>query len=302
MQDAISFEPDRRMGLIFHTVSIILLVLLALGGQWQAVQANISPISSLNLLPVLAAALIGPILAYRIYALQSAVYTIQRDGIRLRWGLRSEDIPMNQVLWIHPASDLSAPLPLPRFRFPGAVVGRRSIPGDGEVEFLASDVRQLLLIATESGGFAISPAQPERFLQVYQRFTEMGSFAPLTPRSVYPAFLLKTVWSSTIARSLLLICFSLSLILLVWVGFATPGRETIHLGFYPDGSPGDLMPATRLYLLPLLDASFLLVGVLVGLFFFRRDESRPVSYLLWFTNAFTSLLFLFAVFFMLRIG
>jgi len=302
MQDAISFEPDRRMGLIFHIISIILLALLALGGQWQAARANISPMSIFNMLPVLAAAIIGPILAYRIYALRSAVYTLERDGIHLRWGLRSEDIPMNQVLWVHPAANLSAPLPLPRLRFPGAVVGKRSIPGDGEIEFLASDARRLLLIATERGGFAISPADPERFLQAYQRFTEMGSFTSLTPRSVYPAFLLKTVWSSPFARALLLICFTLNLALLAWVGFAMPGREAFHLGFRPDGSPGDLMPAARLYLLPLLNAFFLLMGVLAGLFFFRRDESRPVSYLLWSVNAFTSLLFLFAVLFILRAG
>ncbi len=302
MQDTTSFEPDRRMGLIFHSISMILLALLALAGQWQAAQASIGPMFILNMLPVLAAAIIGPILAYRIYALRSAVYTLERDGIHLRWGLRSEDIPMNQVLWVHPAADLSAPLPLPRLHFPGAVVGKRSISGDGEIEFLASDVRNLLMIATVRGGFAISPADPDRFLQTYQRCTEMGSFAPLTPRSVYPAFLLKTVWSSGVARTLLLICLTLNLVLLAWVSFAMPGRGALHLGFHPDGSPGDLMPATRLLLLPFINAFFLLVGVLLGLFFFRRDESRPVSYLLWSANAFTSLLFLFAVFFILRAG
>lgn len=43
-----------------------------------------------------------PLLVYRFRALQRAHYILERDGIRLRWGLRAEDIPMDQVDWVHP--------------------------------------------------------------------------------------------------------------------------------------------------------------------------------------------------------
>jgi hypothetical protein len=256
----------------------------------------------LYLLPALASVIIVPILAYRVYALQSAVYILQREGIRVRWGLRSEDIPMDDVLWVHPAAELSAPLPLPMLRWPGAVLGKRHLAGGGEVEFLAGNFRDMLYIATPGGGLVISPAAPDRFLETFQRFTEMGSLTPLPARSVYPAFLLARVWSAKLARGLLLTCVLLGLALLVWVSLSIQGRSQLHLGFRPDGSPGDLVPAVRLMLLPILNSFFFLVALFLGMLFFRRDDSRPLAYILWLGSALTNLLFLLAVFFILQNG
>ena len=300
MQDAYAFRPDRRMGLIFNFAGILLFALASLFGLWQVSQASIGLMFMLYLLPIVAAVVIVPVLAYRVYALQTAVYTLQRDGIRVRWGLRFEDIPMNEVLWVHPASELSAPLPLPALRIPGSIVGKRHLPGGGVVEYLAGNLRDTLYIATPGGGIVISPAEPERFLETFQRFTEMGSLTPLEARSVYPAFLLARVWSAVPARILLISCVILGLALLVWVSLAIQGRGDVHLGFQPDGSPGDLVPAVQLMLLPTLNSFFFLVTLFLGMFFFRHEESRPMAYLLWSSSVFSNLLFLLGVFFILR--
>jgi hypothetical protein len=300
MQDEFAFRPDRRMGLIFHTTGILLFTLASLFSLWQASQASIGLMFMLYLLPIFAAVIIVPILAYRIYALQTAGYILEREGIRVRWGLRSEDIPMDDVLWVHPAAELSAPLPMPALRWPGAVIGKRHLAGGGEVEYLAGNFRDMLYIATPSGGIVISPAEPDRFLETFQRFTEMGSLSPLAARSVYPTFLLARVWSSKPARVLLLTCLALSLVLLVWVSLSIQGRSQIHLGFQPDGSPGNLVPVVRLMLLPILNSFFFLVALLLGMLFFRREDSRPMAYILWLASVLTNLLFLLAVFFSLK--
>jgi len=302
MQDEFAFRPDRRMGLIFHIAGSLLFTLASLFGLWQASQASIGLMFMLYLLPALASVIIVPILAYRVYALQSAVYILQREGIRVRWGLRSEDIPMDDVLWVHPAAELSAPLPLPMLRWPGAVLGKRHLAGGGEVEFLAGNFRDMLYIATPGGGMVISPDAPDRFLETFRRFTEMGSLTPLPARSVYPAFLLARVWSAKLARGLLLTCVLLGLALLVWVSLSIQGRSQLHLGFRPDGSPGDLVPAVRLMLLPILNSFFFLVALFLGMLFFRRDDSRPLAYILWLGSALTNLLFLMAVFYILKSG
>jgi hypothetical protein len=302
MQDEFAFRPDRRMGLIFHAAGILLFTMASLVSLWQASQASIGLIFMVYLLPILAAVIIVPILAYRIYALQTASYILEREGIRVRWGLRSEDIPIDDVLWVHPAAELSAPLPLPALRWPGAVTGKRHMAGGGEVEYLAGNFRDMLYIATPRGGIAISPADPDRFLATFQRFTEMGSLSPLPARSVYPTFLLARVWSSRTARVLVVACLALSLVLLVWVSLAIQGRDLVHLGFQPDGSPGNLVPAVRLLLLPILNGFFLLVALLLGMLFFRREESRPMAYILWLVSTLTNLLFLLAVYFSLKSG
>ncbi len=300
MQDAYAFRPDRRMGLIFNLAGILLFALASMFGLWQVSQASIGVMFMLYLLPIVAAVVIVPVLAYRVYALQTAVYTLQRDGVRVRWGLRVEDIPMDEVLWVHPASGLSAPLPMPALRIPGSILGKRHLPGGGEVEYLAGNLRDMLYIATPRGGIVISPAEPERFMETFQRFTEMGSLTPLAARSVYPAFLLARVWSARPARVLLLGCVLLGLALLVWVSLAIQGRGELHLGFQPDGSPGDIVPAVRLMLLPILNSSFFLVTLFLGMFFFRHEESRPMAYIIWLSSAVTNLLFLLAVFFILK--
>jgi hypothetical protein len=300
MQDAYAFRPDRRMGLIFNLAGILLFALASMFGLWQVSQASIGVMFMLYLLPIVAAVVIVPVLAYRVYALQTAVYTLQRDGVRVRWGLRVEDIPMDEVLWVHPVSGLSAPLPLPALRMPGSILGKRHLPGGGEVEYLAGNLRDMLYIATPRGGIVISPAESERFMETFQRFTEMGSLTPLAARSVYPAFLLARVWSARPARFLLLGCVLLGLALLVWVSLAIQGRGELHLGFQPDGSPGDIVPAVRLMLLPILNSSFFLVTLFLGMFFFRHEESRPMAYIIWLSSAVTNLLFLLAVFFVLK--
>lgn len=302
MQDEFAFRPDRRMGLIFHIAGILLFTLASLFGLWQASQASIGMLFMLYLLPVLAAVIIVPVLAYRVYALQTAVYILEREGIRVRWGLRSEDIPMDDVQWMHPAAELSAPLPMPALRMPGAVLGKRRLPGGGEVEYLAGNFRDMVYIATPGGGIVISPAAPDRFLETFERFTEMGSLSPLPARSVYPTFLLARVWSSRLARVLLLTCVTLGLALLVWVSLSIQGRSEVHLGFQPDGSPGDLVPAVQLMLLPILNSFFFLVALFLGMLFFRREDSRPIAYVLWLNSTLTNLLFLMAVYFILKSG
>ncbi|MBN1146367.1 MAG: hypothetical protein JXA78_03860 [Anaerolineales bacterium] len=302
--DETVFQPERRPGYIFQAGAIVLFVAAGFMGLWQAAQAEIGPVFLLYLLPALLAVVAVPALAYRFYALNSSYYALERDGIRLRWGLRYEDIPMTAVLWVHPASDLATPnaLPLPRLRWPGSVLGVRNLQGLGPVEFMAASSQGLMLIATLERSFAISPVEQEAFLHAFQRYTEMGSLTPLEARSIYPTFLVSRVWASAPARALLLAGFTLSLVLLIWVSLAIPWRTQVILGFDPAGGPGDAVPAVRLLLLPVINSFFVLADLFLGLFFYRRPESQPLSYLLWGSGAFTPLLFLIAVFFILRAG
>jgi hypothetical protein len=300
--DEFLFLPQRRPGLFFHAGAILLLLALAGIGLWQATQAVIGPIFFVYLLPSLLAVLVIPLLAYRAYALRSAFYSLERDGIRLRWGLRFEDIPMPAILWVHSAADLSSTLPLPWLRWPGAVLGTRHLAGAGAVEFLAASSKNLVLVATPGKVYAISPADMQGFIHAYQRLTEMGSLSPLAVRSIYPTLLLSNVWATRPARYLLLGSLGLSLILLVWVSLVIPTRQQVYLGYDPTGFAGDAVPALRLLLLPVINTFFVLADLFLGLFFFRREESQPFSYLLWGSGVLTSLLFLIAVFSILSLG
>ena len=296
------FQPVRRSGTIFQAIILAAFIFAGLAGFWQAFQAQIGPVFLLWLLPVLAAFAIVPVLAYRFYALQHATYTLEREGIHLRWGLRVEEIPIANILWVNLASELSAPLPPPRLHWPGGILGHRHLHGTGEIEFMASTTKDLVVIATVGKYFAISPEVPENFMLAFQRCIEMGSLFPLAARSVYPTFLLVRVWQSKSARALLLSGALLSMALLIWVSLAIPGRAQVVFGYRPESQSGDLVPAVQLLLLPILNTFFFLSDLFLGLFYFRREGSQSIAYLFWGAGALTSLLFLLAVWFILQTG
>jgi hypothetical protein len=298
----IVFHPPRTLGLAIHGFIISLLVLLGVWGLWQAANADIGPVFLLYLLPALLGVVLVPILTYRAYALYGAYYVLERGGIRLRWGLRIEHIPMDVVEWIHPANDLEPAVPLPFFRLPGGVLGTRKLPAGGEVEFMASTSRDLLVIATPSRAYAVSPADRESYLAAYQSLAELGTITPLATRSVHPTFLVNRVWTSRLARSLLLIGFIAGFALLALVVLSIPTRSQVFLGFRPTGEPGDPIPAVRLMLLPVLSWSFYLINLFTGFFFYRNEESHYLAYMVWVIGALMPLLFLVGVIFILQSG
>lgn len=302
--DEYVFSPPRRGGNLFHIGLILILLAGGALGLYMASQAQIGPIFLLSLLPGVAAVILVPILAYNLYSLQTAYYILERDGLRLRWGLRFEEIPMNTIIWVHTQEELVVPLPFPFLRLPGAVVGNRQLdasrqPGAESVEYMASKTRGLVLIGTQERIFAISPQHSEQFLYIFQRLTELGSLTPLAARSVHPTFLLARLWASGWARLLILTSLVLSMALLIWVALAIPSHVQVNLGFHPDGSPGDTVPAVQLFLLPVLNSLIVLVDIIAGIFFFRRKETQDLSYLIWGSGAIIPVFFLAGAFFIL---
>jgi hypothetical protein len=271
-------------------------------GLLKAASANIGPMFLLALLPVFLALTLVPVLIYHFLALRSASYTVMRDGIILDWGLRSEEIPMPSVLWVRPARELRKGLPLPWVYWPGAVRGVRRFGGSGQIEFMASTTRNLILIATPGRVFAISPADPNDFLDTFHRVAELGSLAPIPAKSLRSQLLFGRVWSSKPARVFILIGGLLTLTLLVWVSMVIPRLSETFLGFLPDGSPREPVPPVQLFLIPVLNGMIYLVDLMIGLFFYRRYENHLFAFLVWGFGMVVPMIFLLDVFFILRGG
>lgn len=295
-----TFRPPRRSGMLIQIGIILLLVGAGALGLYLASQADIGPVFLVSLLPGFAAVILIPILAYNLYCLRNAQYAIERDGIRLRWGLRVEHIPMSKVKWVMGQSEIAIPLPAPVIRLPGGIVGVRQLHNGPPVEYLASQGRGLVIIGTEERIFAISPEDANGFLYAYQRLTELGSLTPIPARSIFPSFLINRVWGDGPARLIILTSLALSLVLLFWVSLVIPQHAQVHLGFYPDGLPGDLVPAVQLLLLPILNGLIVLVDLIIGFFFYRREETHDLAYLIWGAAAVIPVFFLAGFFFILR--
>jgi hypothetical protein len=292
------FFPDRQRGLIVHAILILVLALANVWGFVNASQVEVGPAFSFYLLITLVAFAPIPLLGYRGYALLRANYTLSRDNLGLHWGLRIEEIPLSDIEWIRPAADLTTPLRMPRLRLPGALLGMRRHPDLGVVEFLASEGRNLLLVATATQVFAISPADPAAFVRDFQHAVELGSLAPIPSRSLYPSFIIARAWGNSLVRYLWLSGLFLNVGLLIWVTLLIPALGRVPLGFDISGAALEPVVAVRLILLPLVSAFFYLAGWLAGLFFYQRSQQHVLAFAIWASSALSALLFLLAVLFL----
>jgi hypothetical protein len=296
MSDFFVFRPPLRRGLLFHGGALLALAATSaisfLLGMQQKTGLYIVILLLLSL--ILFAPL--PFIVYRGYALLRASYRLERDGLRLRWGLRAEDIPLPEIEWVRRAQDLPRDPPLPRLYWPGAIRGTIQVRDLGPVEYMASSRSSLLLVATRRRIYAISPEDPEAFLRAFQQTFEMGSLEPLESVTVLPAAYLSQVWADVSARWMVVSSFLLTLVLFGGAGLVIPGRNEISLGFTPGGQPLPPVPSEQLILLPILGAFVFVIDLAAGLFFYRKVKTRLVAFLIWGSAIFTEGLFLAAVF------
>ncbi len=289
--------PPPRNGL---SLQVTLTVTLAILASLFGLLASREPIGLRFTVYILAAAIAFfplPFLVYWLYSLNRASYKLDRNQLAITWGLRSEQIPISEIEWVRPTSAMAIRLPLPFIRFPGAILGTRHHPDLGTIEYLASEARLLLLVATTKRVFAISPQDPNGFMQDIQHSIEMGSLSPVTSQSVYLSFALVQAWDSLLARYLWLAGLFLNIGLLAWVSIMIPSLGRIPLGFLPSGMPGDAVPGAGLILLPIVSIFFYVVGWVAGLIFYPHPDRRSLAQVMWASGTFTALLFLVAVMF-----
>jgi hypothetical protein len=274
------FRPPRLRGLIFQIGAA--LAFFSAGGLslWMAMEQEVGLnfiglllISLFFLMPV-------PLIVYRAIALGRATYQLEREGLRFRWGLRAEDIPLTSIEWIRPVSELGYHLRLPRFSWPGALLGFSTIRELGLIEFMAADTENLMLLATPTRVFAISPANPKAFMRAYQRVSEMGSLTPMPAFSAQPAVFVRHVWQDRFARIPILVSLLLTAGLLVAVILLIPTRDLVSIGYEPRGLPILPVSSERLLLLPMLAGISVGVSTLTGLFYYRHVEQRMAAYLI----------------------
>ena len=284
------FPPPKRRGLIVHITIIFVLAIITLIGFINLSSAQVGPTFLISLLVSLIAFVPIPLFVYRAYSLWRADYFIDRDSLAIHWGLRVEDIPLSDIEWIRPVDDLTKPLAFPSFSFTGSVLGLRRHPDLGMVEFLASDTKKLLLIATAKRIFVISPDDPSALSQTFARATELGSLAPAEAKSVYPSFVVTQAWQNNFVRYLWILTLLLNIGLFIWASFIIPSTPQVFIG-----QTLESVPSSQLIIFPLASLLLSVIGWIAGLYFYRWERERVLAFIVWGSGTFTNLLFLLAV-------
>jgi len=272
-------RPSIQRGVIFHLG--ILLIILAVSGYllWLTLFQQTRGSFILYLIASILVFLPFPFFLYRLISLLRAKYTLSRDGVSIQWGLRTEDIPITEIEWVRLPGDLAIKLPLPRIIFPGAVLGTRKHRDLGIIEYIASDLNRLILIATKDQIFAISPRNINAFEDDFYRSAEMGSITPIEKQSSQPQFIVTSLMSDKAVRAFLLSSMFLSLLLLVAVSFIIPTRATVPLGLEAVGINREESSPERLILLPFLSLFIFFVDFGFGSFLYRKKGFRNAAYI-----------------------
>ncbi len=283
----IRYKPSIRRGTLVLSGLVAVCILVAIGAFIASATTSINWLFGIYLALGIAACLPLPMLGYRLYALQTAFYEIDRSSLKVHWGLRTEQIPFTEIQWVRPADDLTAPLPKPRLALPGAYLGILQIDGLGKVEFLADGVEHMLLAAAAETVFVISPEDPRKFLASYHRSIELGSLVHMERQSLLPSFILGKIFDNSLARGLIFTNLIMVVFILVWgvLLFTT-------VGAIPFGQPPVPTPSIRAILFPVVGGFVFLIDLIAGSFFFRNETQRNASYLLWGSGVLTSFLIL----------
>jgi hypothetical protein len=293
------FPPPKQRGLIIHGAIILVLGIIAIIGFINLTRADIGPAFLISLLVALVSFAPIPFFVYRAYSLLHADYHLDRNSLAIRWGLRVEDIPLTDIEFVRSSSDLTIPLSLPSLSLPGGVLGLRRHPDLGVVEFLASDTKKLLLVATAKRVFVISPDDPVKLTQTFARAIELGSLTPVESKSVYPSFVVTQAWESGLARYLWLTALFLNLGLFIWISLIIPSAPTVALGPQFMGSAFETVSSAQLIILPVASLMFSVAGWIAGLYFYRWEKERVLAFIIWGSGMLMSLLFLLAVLFII---
>ncbi len=299
MLNSSHFPPPKQRGMILHAVFIIILTAVTISAFIKLLSAEVGPTFLISLLAALAAFIQIPFLLYRLYSLWRADYYLSRDSLKINWGLRIEDIPLTDIEWIRSAEDLTNPISLPSFRLPGGLLGTRRHPDLGMVEFLASDAKKLLLVATAKRVFVISPEDPTGLAQTFARITELGSTTNVESKSVYPSFAVIQAWESGLARYLWLSGLFLNIGLFIWTSLIIPSTARVALGPQFAGGTLETVSSSQLIIFPLASLLLSVAGWIAGLYFYRWEKERVLAFIVWGSGTLTSLLFLLAVLFVI---
>jgi hypothetical protein len=236
-----------------------------------------------------------PMLSYRLLALNRAYYEMDRNVLRLHWGLRTVVLPLREIEWMRPVEDLTSALPLPRLPIPGAIIGVRTIDGLGRAEFMADSMVNGLLVAMPDTVYVVSPSDPRGFVALFHRSIEMGSLVSVQAESILPSFILGNVWDDRYARIFILSSFLLEVGLVIWILLLVTSVTQVRFGNVIPGQVAEPVPAIQLILFPVLGGFVFLMDLIGGAFFYRNTEQRAASYFLWAGSTLTNAMLVIAV-------
>lgn len=276
------FHPPRTLGLAVGAAALLLLLLLDVGCVLVLRARPLSPIGFGALVVLLASLPALACIIYRTLGLARARYVVSRNALVAEWGGRRLVLPMASLIEARLGGTFESALRLPRLSWPGNHVGRAEVESLGPVEYLASsDQRGLVVVRHDGGVLALSPSEPQVFLDALVAAQAEGPEQDVPAEATSPAFTHWELWHDRLALGLIGLGGLGALLLLGYLALISgqlPAQIALH--FNALGQPDRFGPPTGLLILPLIAVLAWLVNTALGLWLYRGSRERPAAYLL----------------------
>ena len=278
---AFVYAPSRSKGILFLVPLCVGLIALEvyLLRHFDVTEVGLQFFLLLIALILIAIPLI--FLLYRLYSLLFSSYRLERDGLHIQWGLRTEVIPLNAIEWIRSPQEMTEDVPWSVLPMPGAYLGTVTVDERLTYEFLASDTATMLFVGTPRSIYAISPQNPAAFLNGFERILQMGALTNVNWESTRPGSWLLEAWQDKPGRYSAILSLIILISLYIFVGMRFRVKDTISLTFSPLGEPLDELPSTNMLVIPMAATIIWGIGMVLGLLLFQKEENRRISELIW---------------------
>ena len=120
----------------------------------------------------------------------------------------------------------------------------------------------------------------------------MGSLSDLPTYSTRPGAFMQHIWADGRARILILAGLGMTFVLFVFTSIFIPTRSSVSMGFDNKGSLMPPGPPETLLLFPVLAGLAFGLDLISGLYFYRREESPLLAYIVWSSSVIIPILLL----------
>jgi hypothetical protein len=276
-------KPPTRLGLIFGLGVILALLLLDIGLVVLALMAPITPLTVIRALLIAFNLVMMGLILYSLLALNSASYRLEPSALSIHWGPVVRVIPLSQVEGVLRGMDLGEVTQFRGLHWPGFWTGRGRMEKVGAVEFFSTGpLERQLVIKTAAGGYAISPQNPDRFVDRLASELGAGTGEEIEPLQGGPRVQRWGLLSDRLAHWLIaaggLLNLAIVVLLTARLG-SLPYRVPFRFGPSGDvllvGSPRQLLVVAG------VGTALWAVDGALGVALYERRGERMAAYLLW---------------------
>ena len=211
-------------------------------------------------------------LAYRTAAAFTLAYELDRNGLYITWLGNRAVVPLDQIASLDIGIDVDR-MPLGVLQQLGSFWGEAFDAQSHPVRLFSTlNPTKALIVHTAAVSYAISPTDPDSFIQDLEQRRNLGSTKPLSMLIEPGRVFLYSFWNDPVIRGMLFSALLVNLLALALLSARYPQlANTLSMRFDATGQVSDVRPRHQILFIPLAALGLTLVNLALGMLLYARQ-------------------------------